>query len=1476
MEPETRTGFEIAVIGIAGRFPGAPGIRQFWQNLENGVESISFITDAELEEKKINPRLLENSAYVRSKGGELENKEYFDAAFFGYTPREAEIMDPQLRHFHECAWETLEDAGYDSETYDGLIGLYASASPSFYWKSLSLLSGRTAQMGNFAARFLTDDGFIGTKISHKLNLKGGSSNISTACSSSLVAIHMGCRALLTGECDMVLAGGVSIWAEENMGYFYQEGMIMSPDGHCRAFDARARGTVGGEGVGLVLLKPLEDALEHGDHIHAVIKSSAINNDGNRKVGYTAPSIEGQAEVIRTAHRIAGVTPESITLLETHGTGTELGDPVEVSALKMAFTSDKRGFCAIGSVKSNIGHLDHAAGIAGFIKTIMALKHRTIPPTLHFERPNPKIDFIDSPFYISRSASPWENGNHPLRAGVSSFGIGGTNAHAVLEEAPRPTTRGSEVENTGSGETAILLSARSGESLDRAAGNLADHLQEHSHLDLADVAYTLAVGRRAFKHRRMIVCSDIPEAVQSLSASRQKSAYDAVCKEENKKIIFMFPCLDSFAAAPALKGYREEPEPALRSKIKQYTAVLETLLQNNENQIQQSQQNRLSGFILQYTFARLLMDWGIKPHAMIGTGSGEYSAACISGVFSLEDALKTIMLTGTGGQAYETMKHISLNKPRIPYISGRSGQWIAVDDAVDPGYWLSRFQDTGRLPVGVRELLKEEHAAFVELGPAGPLSEQLEHHPDKKEDHSILPAVTLTETEKDTRETLLTRIGHMWLAGVPVNWQAVYEGQKRNRVPLPTYPFERQPYWLEGNPFELGARLMQGRSLVEKKPDIADWFYEPSWRRAELLCPRNAAKPETSHWLIFNDDTGLGTRLVRQLKELGQEVIVVKRGPAFARTTETGVSYSINPARSRDYDVLFKTLHDSGTIPTRILHMWCVTGESTGDEAVGSETVDKTLDDGFYSLLYTVQALGKRDFDHRFHLSIISDNMQDVTGRETLQPGKAAIVAAVKVIPQEYANIRCTSIDILLPAGESPAYDRLCAQLTGEFFADTTDMVVALRDNYRWVQVFDAVRLEAEQEGGTGISRLKEKGVYLVTGGLGGIGLELAGYLAASVNACLVLTGRTALPTREEWDQWLESHEEKDRVSLKIRKVQALEKSGAEVLVCKADTTDPVEMKTAVTTALERFGRIDGVIHSAGLPDGCVIPLRTKEDTDLILAPKVTGTLVLGQVLSGMDLDFFVICSSLSSVVALFGQVGYCAANAFQDAFARLRSSRSGTFTVAINWDLWKEVGMGVETIDQLEEEENIKNARALLSNGMLNNEGIEVFKRVLRYSLPQVVISTSDLDHKIREQNSVDLSEPVQILNVESYQGTAHPRPELSTEYAAPVSDFEIAFAAILKEFFGYDQVGIDDNFFEFGVTSLTIIRINNLLREKLDKKIPIVLMFEYPTIRSLGRYLENEEIGGGLEDDELYRMDDLEESEVLLHDSIDLLREDV
>lgn len=869
------TGFEIAVIGMSGRFPGAHTIDEFWDNLKNGLEKISFFSEEEDESKLNNPDISQHSNYVNAKGV-VDGIEYFDSDFFDCTPREVEIMDPQQRFLYECVWETLEDAGYNSLDYQGVIGSYLGAATNLNWL-FKVLSNRS-DLG-MSGLSINSSEFFSTRISHKFNLKGPSFTIQSACSTSLVAIHLACQALLSGECDMALAGGVKLTFPQKTGYIYQEGSIMSKDGHCRAFDASASGTVGGNGVGVVLLKRLEDAMNDGDHIYAMIKGSAVNNDGTRKVGYHAPSPDGQAEVIKNALYLAEVEPESISYVETHGTGTVLGDPIEIEGLNMAFNTEKQGYCKIGSVKTNIGHLDNAAGVAGFIKTVMALKNKQLPPSLNFISPNPNIDFTNSPFVVNTKLIDWTNDEYPLRAGVSSFGMGGTNAHVVLEETPNYRT-----DEEGRQWQMITLSAKTNSALDKMTENVVNHFIQNPEISLSDVAYTLHVGRKDFKYRKMLVCSCIDEAIAELSSNESTKIKTRRAEGGHKEVVFMFPGQGSQYVNMGLELY--SAEPVFKEEVDHCFDILARLGHLNLKEILYPESNEHSArlyqtaftqpilFIIEYALAKLLMSWGIKPDAMIGHSIGELVAACLSGVFTLEDALFLIyhrgqlmqslpkgsmlcvpetedklkeligdqlsiatvngktncVVAGTDvdidhlekyltEQGYNTIRlhtshafhsqmvepilsefrakfaDITFNKIQIPFISNVSGDWVR-DEMMSPEYWVDHLRNTVRFYDGVTELAKKEDYVYLEVGPGKVLSSLVKQALTGNAKKVVINSVRHPKEEQNDLSYLLTALGSLWLHGVEINWQALYSEEKRYRLPLPTYPFERKRFFLD--------------------------------------------------------------------------------------------------------------------------------------------------------------------------------------------------------------------------------------------------------------------------------------------------------------------------------------------------------------------------------------------------------------------------------------------------------------------------------------------------------------------------------------------------------------------------------------------------------------------------------------------------------------------------------------------------------
>jgi len=1506
----------IAIIGMNGRFPGAENVAKFWENLRDGRESISSFTHEELATSGVPPAVFNQPHFVNA-GGVLEDVELFDAAFFGFNPTEAKILDPQRRLFLECAWQALEDAGYNPETYDGLIGLYAGGAISTYLLNVILKSGRESLLDSFLVQLGNDKDYLTTQTSYKLNLRGPSITVQTACSTSLVAVGIACQSLLSHQCDMALAGGVAIRVPQKRGYVYQEGLISSPDGHCRAFDANAKGTVGGNGVGIVVLKRLADAIADGDSIHAVIKGSAINNDGAMKIGYTAPSVEGQAEAIALALAIADVPPETITYVETHGTATPLGDPIEIAALTRAFQDcqTEKKFCAIASVKSNIGHLDTAAGIAGLIKTVLMLKHKLLPPSLHFKEPNPEIDFARSPFYVNTQLSEWKSGNTPRRAGVSSFGIGGTNAHVILEESQPVGPSG-----PSRSEQLLLLSAKTTTALDRMTSNLTDHLRSNTNANFSDIAYTLQVGRKPFRYRRMLVCHGLDDALSALEVLDPRRILTATATED-KSVAFMFPGQGTQFVNMAAELYKFER--TFREQVDHCSQLLRPHLGLDLRQVlypeaeqyleavQRLSQTALTQpalFVVEYALAKLWMAWGIQPQAMIGHSLGEYVAACLAGVFSLEDALSLVAARGRliqqlpGGlmlavnlpeheitpllndnlslaatnnasqcvisgpmddiarlerqleakgrqglrlstshafhsrlmepildQFESLLGKVKMHAPQIPYLSNITGDWITAAEATSSQYWTQHLRQTVRFGDGLQRLVNHPGRILLEVGPGNTLCGLAKTISGKNKEQMVLSSIDPRSGRKDDRALLLNTLGRLWASGISVDWSGFYKHERRHRISLPPYPFERQRYWIESTP---QAELVETSTVVqEQSSDIDGWSYVPIWQQSATapLCEPELLLKQNSSWLVFSDRHGLGQRLIECLKNMGLDVITVLAGEHFAQP-ETN-TYSINPLHAEDYTRLFKELRAQGKAPQIIAHLWSITSNHQGHSE--SYRFETSQDNGFYSLLFLAQAIGEYALPEQLKIGVISNSMHAVAGEEVFSPERATMLGPVKVIPQEYPFITCQNIDIEIPASGLEVTAGLVHQLILELATNRSNCVVAYRQDQRWEQGFEAIRLDHTVKKRP---RFREEGVYLITGGLGAIGLTIAGHLAAQLRAKLVLVGRSAFPERKEWTAFLDAHSETNDTSRKIRQLLAFEQMGATIMLACADVSNQTQMSVVINQTLKQFGTIHGVIHAAGIAGGGLIQLKTPEIAASVLAPKVKGLMVLDALLQNIELDFLVLCSSLSSILGGFGQVDYCGANAFLDAFAHKAASRDSRLVTSINWDTWQEAGMAVNTALPSELErwraENRK-------RGILSKEGIEILTRIIGAGLPQVAVSTQNLLVTMQSCKSTSTAISHEEFVRANLSRPQHARPALMNAYAPPEGPVEQLIADVWKELLGFEQVGVHDNFFDLGGHSLLATQIISRLRGTFRVHVPMRLIFDAPTVAELAESLK-------------------------------------
>ena len=1355
-------GTEIAVVGMAGRFPGAQDIETYWRNLRNGVESVTFYTDEELREADVPEALLRNPNYVKS-GAPLDDMDKFDASFFGFGPRDAAIMDPQHRNFLEMAWTALEHAGYDPERFDGAIGVFGGSGHNAYMPYNLLTNPElVASVGFFLLRHTGNDkDFLTTRVSYLMNLRGPSVNVQTACSTSLVAVHMASQSLLSGECDMALAGGVTIEMPHRQGYLYQDGEILSSDGHCHSFDADSDGTIFGSGVGVVTLRRLADAIEDGDTIHAVIRGSAVNNDGSGKVNYLAPSVDGQAGAIAEAIALANIDADTIDYVEAHGTGTRIGDPIEVTALTQAFrqTTDEKQFCGLGSVKTNIGHLDTAAGVAAFIKVVQSLRHKQIPPSLNFTSPNPMLNLEESPFFVNHELRDWADNGSPRRAGISSLGVGGTNVHIVVEEAPQL-----EPSSHSRSWQLLQLSAKTKSALDTASRNLATFLQENPDVPLADVAFTLQVGRQPMPHRRIVAVQDAADAVDVLSNGDRKRTVTQQAGDTEPSVVFMFPGGGAQYPNMGLGLYEAEPvyreaideclalvRPYLNTDLRQLIFPTEETLEQAAEELKRPSRNLPAIFMTEYALAQLWRSWGIEPAAMTGHSMGEYTAACLAGVLSLKDALFIVTLRGKlfetlpeGGMVSVPMTEealkpylidglsiavinnpelcvvsgevaalekleaalaekeveyrrvrinvaahspmldpildefgcelakIQFNPPTMPFISNVTGTWIQSEEATDPQYWVRHLRHTVRFADGLGTLLQEPNRVFLEVGPGQTLSSLLRTHPEKDKTHTAVASLRHRKEELSDLQFALTSLGRLWLSGVMPDWQAFYADELRYRVPLPTYPFERQRYWIEpGTTLFSGAEAT--KTVLAKMPELEDWFYKRTW---QLTDKPAAAVVEPLNWLLFKDSLGIGAKVQQQLIDAGHTVISITVGEQFRQLDE--FVYEVNPRARIDYDTLVEELNSRSLLPQRIAHLWTLNHAQDEDRM---RTYYQNQDLGFFSLFFLAQALGEEGLPDTLDITAVTNGSQRVDDEQVPYPDKATLLGPVKVMPREFPGVSCRLVDLPLPAGlTSEQADGLATLVKTDLLAAPENGLFAYRNGRRWQQTFEAAH---QIEGSLDSSRIKHGGVYLITGGMGGIGLVMAEHLAKTAQAKLVLLSRSGLPKREMWADWIKTYSVTDKTSRRIQKIQALEATGAEVLVIDTDVTNREQVKQAIAQAKQRFGAINGVIHAAGVLDDNLIQLKTAQEASRVLAPKARGTLLLDDYLADEPLDFFVLFSSTSTEIGAAGQVDYVAANAFLNAFAESKTAASNTYTVAVNWGVWQEVGMAVDTAVRL-------------------------------------------------------------------------------------------------------------------------------------------------------------------------------------------------
>ena len=1514
----------IAIIGMAIRCPGAANVGEFWSNLKNGVESISFFTEEELRQAGISDAILKLPTFIRA-GAPLAGLELFDAEYFNYSAREAEFIDPQQRVFLECAVEALETAGVDPARHTGQIGVFAGEGQTLYGyqilanRSVIGVERQMAVIGN-------DKDYLATRTSYKLGLRGPSITVQCACSTSTVAVHLAIQSLVSRECDLALAGGVSVsWLRGKGGYHFVEGGILSRDGHTRPFDANASGTVFADGVAIVVLKRLEEAVVDGDDIQAVILGTAVNNDGSNKISYTAPSIDGQCAVLAEAMDVAGVSPDTIGYVEAHGTGTALGDPIEIEALQRVFrtATDKKQFCGVGSLKSNVGHLNTISGLAGTIKAALCVKTGEIPPSLHFETPNPKIDFANSPFYVPTELTNWSSAG-PRRACISAFGIGGTNTEVLIEEPP-PATSESSAKSMHVG----IVSAKSERALDAACARLARHLREHPQQNIADVCHTLATGRALYPHVRAVICASTQEAADALVSNDPSSTVGGLRTVPGKPVTFLFPGQGSQHVYMGRELYKEEP--VFRREIDKCSELLrehagidlramlfpgDETTHDAEQLLRNTQYTQPAIFSVSYAAAKLWMSLGVRPAMALGHSIGEFVAACLAEVFSLEDALRAVaergrliqsmpggamlavmrpaadvepllpqtismaaintptacvasgpreaiaalelrlaekgisatllhtshafhsaMLEPAVSPFIEFMHGIELKPPQMPYVSNVTGEWITDAQATSASYWGAHMRAPVLFHKGLTCIANHASTAFLEVGPGRSLGTLARSLGREVSDHVIQSSMAHAAARGVGEvKAFLRAAAELWAIGAPIDWSRRYEGERRRKRPLPTYPFERKKYWIldDERPAQAQPKPASGEAgpgpVVAQPPGRAGSRYTvetATWKRVQHSAPARTNADQTALvWLVFVTTETVDQRVANALRNRGDEVIVVEKGAAFTKLGEG--RFSCDPNQEANIDDLCSAIAEA-LATDRLLRVvyFCNPSHPRAADQVASQ-YRREVNDKINAPIALIRSLTRHAKNENIGLTIVTRDGQEITGRETIDPMMALPIGPCLAGMHEYPGFNCRIVDI---TSQVPVIEQLAQQLAADLAEPRQSVVTAYRGNARWARIVEPIPAFLLKNSH---AAFRKDGVYLITGGLGALGLAVGKHLAENYQANLILISRTLLPAREDWSK-IQAQDD-NRLARIVRGIEEIEAAGGKVMVGTADVCDLARMQDVVRDAYDRFGSVHGVIHAAGVPGNTPIGLKTLQEVDQVLYPKVLGLAVLEQIFADRNLDFLALFSSTSALWGRVGQVDYTAANAYLDAYAIASWGKANWPTISINWDNWREVGMAVDT-----HRTNPGQDKQL--RGLSTADGVRAFGQALSARHPQVIVRTSRPQPGSRAQAGPPAvaapgASPAQQTKPKS-KPKGYPRPALAQPYQAPATELETNLAALWSELLMITPIGRDDNFFELGGHSLLGLQLLPRIRDKYQIVLESRELFANPTIAKLAANIE-------------------------------------
>lgn len=1477
---------EIAIIGIACKFPSANNYNEFWDLIINKKNTISFFNQEELINSGIDYNLINDEKYVPARGI-LDDIDKFDANFFNISPAEAKLTDPQHRIILEQSWTALEDAGYIPDNFPGKISVFVGMNDSSYLQNQILQNQKLLkELDQQQIMLATSPHYLATKISYKLGLSGPSMTVSTACSTGLVSVNMAVENLREFKSDLAIAGAINITLPQKSGYLYRELGIFSPDGKCNVFSDDAQGTVISNGVGVVVLKRLNEALRDNDNIIAIIKGSAINNDGDAKSAFTAPSIDAQAKCIQNAIKDANIDASQVEFIEAHGTGTIVGDPIEIAALTKGYTSQKHkigNYCAIGSVKSNIGHTDTASGVAGLIKASLALYHKTLPANINYKTNNQQIDFDKTPFYVNIENSNWITQNKQRFAGVNSLGFGGTNAHMILQEAPNQT----KTSNSKSANI-LIISAKVRSSLNQSIANIKEYLINHVNDNrplqkLADCAYTLQLGRKHFSERFAVAFSDYKQLIEILNSSEKTTKYIySVANNQKRKIIFGFVGQGPQYTSMGYDLYIEHPifreivDNCFDLFKKETGFELKTILFPTESNIQQAkilltktEYAQPALFIIEYALAKLLISLGVKPDGMIGHSLGEYVAAAISEVFSLNDAIKLIIarsklmaktkpgvmlaiplataeitpylnedvdiaaqnapnlcvLSGSKkgitnfiekikpilnskqlnyqylhtSRAFHSqymdpildeflndINDIKFNNPQIPFVSNISGDWITAEAIKSPHYWATHMRNSVLFSDGIASLDLNNDDIFIEIGPGKTLTQIIEQYIGKNPKIlNTLPHFKNSET--NSYLFFLTSISKLWLLNTQINWEILYNGEIRKRIKLPTYPFAKQSHWLYSTSNNIQV--------------LDNSLFIPSWQRTTgIENIKNIKSNSHNTWIIFSKDKILWD----YLKNQQQDVYHVLLNDTFSQTDE--FSYTINPKIKKHFvKLLNKISKPSQTI--NIVHSIL-----TSDQL---STTD-ILYQGPFCLLYLSQAFSEVFINRYMNTLIITQNLYSVLGTEEIVPVKACILGPCKVIPQEQQNIKMKLIDVTPEIITSSNFNQMIVNEIANISSTNYKDEIAYRGNFRWIQNLQL----ANNQLLIGQQRLKVGGTYLITGGLGGIGLTIAEFLAKEYKANIILISRTATINESKWQNYIDDitniHSPEYQ---KIKKLLNIKNHAKSLDIYNISITKKIELSTTINAIKQKYLHINGVIHAAGLPGMGVSELKTLDEYTKIIEPKLYGTEYLFELLSNEKLDFFALFSSITAITGFPGQIDYCSANRILDAYAtqNINNFKYDVFCVTINWQAWRTIGMAAESKSILIDLNE--------TNSISPNEGCELFRQIINGNQQQVIVSNTDLTYY--DHNKLNLIPQIKQVNVQQLDSE-----EQHTFTINILLD-------IWKNILGISKIAIDDDFYELGGNSLLAISLIAKIRSRFTINIPSTILFKERTIRAIANIIE-------------------------------------